>query len=109
MRIRAWAHLARTVRPNGRLGALVYKSWAGEQDEGLFDKGLFYHRYTPIELADELRAGNWTPIRLVAYYRRTWSPWIHPGLAKAIETASATTHVADDRARYLLVLARPSV
>jgi SAM-dependent methyltransferase len=107
MRIRAWKHLARVVRPNGRLGALVYKSWAGEPDEGLFDKGLFYHRYTPIDLAEELRAGNWTPTRMLAYYRRTWPSGLPSGLPKAIESAAAATHLADDRARYLLVIARP--
>jgi SAM-dependent methyltransferase len=109
MRIRAWEHLARVVRPDGRLTALVYKSWAGEQDEGLFDKGLFYHRYTPTELADELRAGNWTPIRMVAYYRHKWSHLVPPGLPKAIENLAAATHIVDHRARYLLVIARPTV
>jgi hypothetical protein len=45
-------------------------------------EALFYHRYTPIDLAEELRAGDWTPIR---YYRRRWSPWLPAGRPKAIE------------------------
>jgi hypothetical protein len=44
-------------------------------------------------------------LRITAHYRRQWSAWLPPIVPRTIETAAARAHVADDRARYLLVIA----
>jgi SAM-dependent methyltransferase len=106
-RVRAWQHIRAAVRPGAYLAALVYKTWPGEADDGVFEGGIRYHRYTPVDLAAELREGGWEPVRLSAYYRRNWSSRLPPLLPTLLEVAAATLHVADNDAHYLLVIARP--
>jgi hypothetical protein len=105
LRIRAWQHLARVTHRGGRLGAVLYKDWPGEESEGYFDSGLFFHRYTSVDLARELRSAGWEPSQMSAWYRRAWSSKLPPIVAKGIETAAAASHLADRNARYLLVSA----
>jgi SAM-dependent methyltransferase len=105
LRVRAWQHLARVTQRGGRLGAVLYKDWPGEESEGYFDSGLFYHRYTSIDLARELHSAGWEPSQMSAWYRRTWSSKLPPIVPRSIETAAAASHLADHSARYLLVSA----
>jgi ubiquinone/menaquinone biosynthesis C-methylase UbiE len=103
LRVRAWQHLARVTQRGGRLGAVLYKDSPGEESEGYFDSGLFFHRYTSVDLARELRSAGWEPSQMSAWYRRMWSSELPTIVPKSIETAAAASHVADHSARYLLV------
>ena len=104
-RVGAWRHLAAIARPDCILAAVVYRAGSTIPNEGYFENGLFYHRYTPREIAAELRRSGWWVMRVSSWYRLGW-PGQAAQFAGPVEAMAARLHLLDKFATYLLAIAR---
>ena len=107
-RVSAWRNMLYVAKPGAPLATMVYHFNKNNQQEGQFDNGLFYHRYSSADLLSELTEAGWSVERLSVWYRQSWKHW-HPRMAIIAEKILSTFHMFDYRGHYLLVIARKPV
>lgn len=103
-RVAAWNNMFKIAKPGARLATMSYHAHGKIAEEGQFENGLFYHRYTSDDLSSELTEAGWSLVSFSIWYRRSWRNWSSE-LVVMIEKTFSALRLFDARGNYILAVA----